>query len=267
MTLITDYFENINTKERAYWLGFIYADGCINPSRYTLAISTSVKDKDHIMKFYHTIGNESKIRYTKDNVIVIAVYKKKIIEDLQSHGCVQRKSKIIELPELDSRDLYLAFLLGYYDGDGKQGTTITSGSKKFLEQIKEMFQLPFRISEDILRSKKYGERTIIGSCYNLSLGKEIFQEMMDNYNESLQRKRKRFATQDEINEKIRKKYWDHHKNGLKFVITKEELEKLVWKMPSTKIARKFGVSGSAIVKRCKKLGIKKPPRGYWTKHK
>ena len=24
-----DYFEKINTSEKAYWLGFLYADGCI----------------------------------------------------------------------------------------------------------------------------------------------------------------------------------------------------------------------------------------------
>jgi hypothetical protein len=53
----------------------------------------------------------------------------------------------------------------------------------------------------------------------------------------------------------------------KFDPTKEELEKLVWAMPSTQIAKHYGVSPSAVQKRCKRLGIKKPGRGYWTKHK
>ena len=50
----------------------------------------------------------------------------------------------------------------------------------------------------------------------------------------------------------------------KFDISKEELEKLVWEMPSTKVAKIFGVSDRAIGKRCKLLGIQKPPRGYWS---
>jgi len=53
----------------------------------------------------------------------------------------------------------------------------------------------------------------------------------------------------------------------KFSIGKEELEKLVWKVPTEKIGEMFGVSGGAIAKRCKLLGIEKPSRGYWMKNK
>jgi len=47
--------------------------------------------------------------------------------------------------------------------------------------------------------------------------------------------------------------------------SKEELEKLLWKMPTTKIAEQFGVSDKAIGKWAKSYGIAKPPRGYWQK--
>lgn len=50
-----------------------------------------------------------------------------------------------------------------------------------------------------------------------------------------------------------------------FDVTKEELSELVWKMPTLKVAKLFGVSDAAISKRCKKFGIIKPGRGYWTK--
>ena len=52
---------------------------------------------------------------------------------------------------------------------------------------------------------------------------------------------------------------------LKFNITKEKLSKLVWEIPTIKIAKMFNVSDSAISKRCKNLGIQKPERGYWSK--
>jgi hypothetical protein len=29
-----DYFEIIDTEDKAYWLGFIYADGCITKNKY-----------------------------------------------------------------------------------------------------------------------------------------------------------------------------------------------------------------------------------------
>lgn len=46
---------------------------------------------------------------------------------------------------------------------------------------------------------------------------------------------------------------------------KEVLEKLVWEIPSEKIGEKYGVSGRAVGKWCKKYEIDKPPRGYWAK--
>lgn len=48
-----------------------------------------------------------------------------------------------------------------------------------------------------------------------------------------------------------------------FEVTQEELYALVWSQPTTEVARLFGVSDKAIEKRCKRLGIPKPPRGYW----
>ena len=53
----------------------------------------------------------------------------------------------------------------------------------------------------------------------------------------------------------------------RFDVSKEELEKLVWKMPTTHIAKMFNVSDVAVGKRCKLFKIKKPPRGYWAKFK
>lgn len=53
--------------------------------------------------------------------------------------------------------------------------------------------------------------------------------------------------------------------NIKFHISKEELELLVWSKPTTQIALMFNVSDVAVAKRCKKLGVNKPPRGYWSK--
>lgn len=45
------------------------------------------------------------------------------------------------------------------------------------------------------------------------------------------------------------------------------LEKLLWAMPAEEVARMLGISGPALVKRCKRDGISKPPRGYWAKRR
>lgn len=47
--------------------------------------------------------------------------------------------------------------------------------------------------------------------------------------------------------------------------SKEKLEKLVWAVPTTTIARYYGVSDKSISKWCLQYGIGKPSRGYWKK--
>ena len=47
--------------------------------------------------------------------------------------------------------------------------------------------------------------------------------------------------------------------------SKEELTKLLWEMPTIKVAAQFGVSDKAVEKWAKSYGIQKPPRGYWAK--
>lgn len=49
------------------------------------------------------------------------------------------------------------------------------------------------------------------------------------------------------------------------MITADELKALVWSEPTQKLKEQFGVSDVAIAKKCRKLGIEKPPRGYWNK--
>jgi hypothetical protein len=45
----------------------------------------------------------------------------------------------------------------------------------------------------------------------------------------------------------------------------EVLEKMMWEKPTSILSKELGVADTAIAKRCKKLGISKPPRGYWQK--
>jgi len=51
----------------------------------------------------------------------------------------------------------------------------------------------------------------------------------------------------------------------KFEVSADELLLAVWTEPVTSVAASFDVSDKAIEKRCKRLGVAKPPRGYWAK--
>lgn len=49
------------------------------------------------------------------------------------------------------------------------------------------------------------------------------------------------------------------------MVTREELYRLVWSEPMTKVAEQFGVSGSYMARVCTELRVPRPERGYWAK--
>jgi len=281
--LRTNYFTTIDTKEKAYWLGFLYADGCIYKQPGTIRIQLKLKGSDEgtIDRFCECLGlDKSKKDFRQEREedgrvsekIRIRFARRETGNDLLRHGLKFRKSKIIEYPKLTRRCLELAFLLGYYDGDGLQKTTrIHSGSIKFLKQVKKRFHLPYKIQVNKRESKIYGRR-IKGTEYFMQLGTELFTEVMRNYKKSMPRKRWYPCT---LKEKLRR----HHiacssKMFLKRrelqkdwrTITKEELEKLVQQMPLTHIGTRYNVRSIATLSyKCRKLGVSIPKQGFWQK--
>jgi hypothetical protein len=142
-TVDETYFEDINTEEKAYWLGFLYADGWI---RYRNNIYTNIyaglmiNDIEHVKKFAKSIKSTHKITKRK-NCYEISIYNKVFSTNLINNGCVPNKSLIIKFPEI-SKNFIRHFIRGYFDGDGSititektLSFTICSGSEKFLQSI------------------------------------------------------------------------------------------------------------------------------------
>ena len=67
-----DYFEIIDTEEKAYWLGFLYADGCVarKGNYYTIKIDQALYDYEHVLKFKEAINST----YPVKNIQPSAVY-------------------------------------------------------------------------------------------------------------------------------------------------------------------------------------------------
>jgi len=266
-----NYFEKIDTLERAYWLGFIFADGHISKNLDRFRFKLSIRNKEHLENFCRTIKigfenikTEISIK-TNKKYSVLSIYNQKFIRDLLFHKVVPSKTKIIELPELNNQKLYLAFLLGYYDGDGTKGTSrIKSASKKFLVQIQSLFEIKYQIKtiekNKIIRNFDGSIRVIKGKCYALFLGSKLFNEMIDNYEYSLKRKRFKFSTNEERILKIKQNAWKGN-HEIKLQASREEIEKIIYIIPKSRINLFYGVSGKTISNWCKKWNIKSPTRG------
>lgn len=129
-----NFFEKIDNEKKAYWLGFLYADGCIN--RYyrnenlkamSLEIGLSSKDENHLTKFLNDIESNVPIK-TKTNKLngntyyssKVTVCNTKMCRDLIDLGCTPAKSLTLEFPseEVVPSEFMWDFIRGYVDGDG-----------------------------------------------------------------------------------------------------------------------------------------------------
>ncbi len=124
-----DFFQNIDTEEKAYWLGFIYADGCIMNSGYTFTISINKKDEEHLQKL-SDIFNKPLRSFTQTcslmnntnvcEMVKLYIYNKSMYNDLLKCGVEERKtySDTTQILESIPEKLIHHFIRGYFDGDG-----------------------------------------------------------------------------------------------------------------------------------------------------
>ena len=120
-TLDENYFDSIDNPNKAYIIGFIYADGSINLKRNLLTICISEKDLE-ILEFikkelnYSGIISSKKIK--KNNYISLNITSKKLISKLQNIGVIQNKTyeskNLPMIPKLYYNDM----IRGIFDGDG-----------------------------------------------------------------------------------------------------------------------------------------------------
>jgi transposase-like protein len=149
-----NFFELIDTEEKAYWLGALYADGNVSQNKTGSGkIFLSSKDYKWIERFMRSIESTNKPtrefhkKYQKE-IWKAQITSTKMFNDLVRLGCIPRKSMIITFPELPS-NLISHFIRGYFDGDGTVGiyqnlkkhnwkilkSGICSGSELFLREL------------------------------------------------------------------------------------------------------------------------------------
>lgn len=117
-----DYFEKIDSEEKAYWLGFIAADGNVREGKKSVnlfELSLKLSDSSHLEIFKETINFKKPI--LKDHfrcrlMLADVVFCRNLIDK----GVVPRKSLILKFPTEKQvpTELIRHFIRGYFDGDG-----------------------------------------------------------------------------------------------------------------------------------------------------
>lgn len=151
-----DIFEVIDTEEKAYWLGFLYADGYISKLNDNVQLIIQNRDYDHLCKFKEFCKSDHPIKYTEHvrdtGYIVkansISIYSKKMHSDLINKGCYVCKTPMIKFPTEKQvpHEMMRHFIRGYMDGDGTIGIDKTNifvgfvGTTEFLDGLQKIFK-------------------------------------------------------------------------------------------------------------------------------
>lgn len=116
------YFDIIDSHEKAYWLGFLYADGYVTKDdRWGLELSS--KDKSHIQNLLNAIEYTGIIKERtrgKATTCSFLIKNKHMTDSLINNGVVPNKTYFLEFPneEILSSTYYNDFIRGFFDGDG-----------------------------------------------------------------------------------------------------------------------------------------------------
>ena len=117
-----NYFDNIDCEQKAYWLGFLMADGCISiyNGQYFLKLHLQYKDRNIIDSFLSDISSTNK-PYTQNKngykSYAVSLTSKHMVESLIKLGLTERKSGNEVFPDIPEK-YYRDFIRGYFDGDG-----------------------------------------------------------------------------------------------------------------------------------------------------
>lgn len=157
-------FENIDTPLKAYWLGFLAADGCnyqrIRNGKFenaTIFINIHQKDRNQLVAFQDFLGTNAKIIDYITNagfsnntpMCKMSVNSIKMSIDLADKGIIPKKSLILKPPNIDE-EFYLPYILGYFDGDGSITKAFhfrVEGTKETLEWMNKVLGLSCKLEK------------------------------------------------------------------------------------------------------------------------
>ena len=131
-----NYFHQINSNEKAYWLGWIISDGSItyqpSKSKYQLELTIKQEDEDILHLLEKDLCVENKVYTTQEKYKRFSLGSKQIVTDLINQNITQNKSFTVQVPNFDKK-YNAAFIRGLFDGDGGFTVYTRKTGKKCME--------------------------------------------------------------------------------------------------------------------------------------
>lgn len=116
-----NFFEEIDSDEKAYWLGWIISDGSITnqPDKSKFQLELTIKEEDEYILhlFEKDLGVKNKVYTSQKKYKRFSLGSKKIVSDLKKLGITQNKTFLAQVPKFNKK-YNAAFIRGIFDGDG-----------------------------------------------------------------------------------------------------------------------------------------------------
>lgn len=191
-----DFFDKINKEEKAYFLGFLMADGntSIYNGQYSIKLGVALKDKEIIYGFLSHL--ESSLNpyvgknsgYSKKGYCCrCSLTSRHMTEKLFEYGVIPNKTGKESFPFQIPDNMYRHFIRGFFDGDGitcikKSKRSGFCGNKKMLKSIQK-----------VIKSNKtiHKSTNLYYFQSGISFSKKLYKYMYKDANIWLPRKRKR----------------------------------------------------------------------------
>lgn len=164
-----NYFSIIDNATKAYWLGFIAADGSIDKNKKMLSIAQHEKDEAILLDFLHDLSSNGIIykrlqNHKKSIISRIQIYSSKLVDDLEKLGIRSNKTFDLNWDECIKfipNKLIIDFVRGYFDGDGswkksknKINFDISGASINFINGLKGWIERELNLNKTKIYSKK-----------------------------------------------------------------------------------------------------------------
>ena len=212
-TTNVDYFKSIDTADKAYWLGFIFADGYIayNTRRrsYELSMELNTEDKYVLDILRNDINAAGGVKHKENHKIfngyeydtssdVLRIHSKKICDDLVSLGVVPNKTNEASYPKIEK--YRSSFVRGFLDGDGciyissknVCYVSFTNSNESFLKYLNDVVHEELGISGSIYKEKEKKYRLIFYRSSDVKMLLDwIYSDCGDHF---LRRKRDKYKS-------------------------------------------------------------------------
>lgn len=204
------YFHYIDNEQKAYWMGFILADGNVNKYENCMTIRISKKDESHIQKIsqlfkvpYKTYQEQDKRTNKVYHGVQFDLSSKQICQDLINKDIKPRKKgKAKQIFSSVPSSLYNHFIRGFFDGDGSISIISHTKNRKIPQYRINMvgkYDILFAIQNIFYKKLKIPKNTVrkMGVIYTLDYGgnrriRAIGNYMYGNSSLFLERKKERF---------------------------------------------------------------------------